>query len=441
MRKKVVAPFDGRLQRPLTSGQIPGTLVEQRQVALHPREHRGGAEQTRPRCRELDGEGQAVQPCADLGHLSDVRLVEREVRSHGGRTVGEQGHRVAPGEFLDRRRGARIGHGQGHHPELLLPSEAQGRAARHDDLRTCGDGQQPSNVVRRLQDLLEVVEDQQQLALRDEILQRLAGRPLPPLLADADGRGDGRDHEGRIADRREVDEGDPVGKRGGDRGRDAHGEPGLPRPSRPGQREQVRSPEQLDTSRDLPFPPHERGRLGGEVHRDLERPERGELVEEPVDHHIVEMLGLNEVLEPMDPLASNRDAVGKLVMDQRPSGVGQDDLPTPSRRADARRPVHIEPDVVVPAEDPLAGMHAHAHPKRASMRPLLGGEGSLRRHGGPQRLATASGTSRRRSLPRCAPRRRRARRSPAAGWRYGDPARLGTGLRALGAASSTPRCP
>ena len=60
MRQEVIAPFDGRLQRPLAIGEIPRALVEDRQVALHPREHRGGAEETGPGCRELDGEGQAV---------------------------------------------------------------------------------------------------------------------------------------------------------------------------------------------------------------------------------------------------------------------------------------------------------------------------------------------------------------------------------------------
>ena len=105
------------------------------------------------------------------------------------------------------------GTGRGHHPQLLLPPKAQGGPARHENLRTCGDGKQPSHIVGCLQDLLEVVQDQERLPFRDVVFQGLAGRSLPPLLSDADGGGDGGDHERRIADRRQVHEGDPVGER------------------------------------------------------------------------------------------------------------------------------------------------------------------------------------------------------------------------------------
>ncbi len=155
----------------------------------------------------------------------------------------------------------------------------------------------------------------------------------------------------------------------------------FPVPPRPGQREQTRPPEQLHPSSDLHLPTHERRQLGGEVHRDLKGPEWRELVEETVDHDIVEVLGVNEVLEPVGSLASHRDAVGEIVLDQRTRGVGEDDLPTPSRGGDAGRPVNIEPDVVVATGNPLPGVHADAHPKRAPMWPSLFGEGALCRHG------------------------------------------------------------
>jgi len=52
-----------------------------------------------------------------------------------------------------------------------------------------------------------------------------------------------------------------------------------------------------------------------------------------------------------------------------------------------RSSVHVQPDVVVTAEDSGPSVKAHTHPHLRSGRPFMGGERSLGRNGGADRVA------------------------------------------------------
>ncbi len=67
--------------------QDPEPVVEQPRQVGHP-------QRLQPAGRELDGERDAVQPPADLGHRVGVVGVEAEAAPDGGPALGEQASRV-----------------------------------------------------------------------------------------------------------------------------------------------------------------------------------------------------------------------------------------------------------------------------------------------------------------------------------------------------------
>ena len=84
----------------------------------------------------------------------------------------------------------------------------------------------PATPRRGLEDLLEIVEDQQQAAVPEEYGEQFLERTAAHI-AQAERLGDSGDDEGGVADRRQVDERDPVGKGRGDVLGDPEGEAGL----------------------------------------------------------------------------------------------------------------------------------------------------------------------------------------------------------------------
>jgi hypothetical protein len=81
--------------------------------------------------------------------------------------------------------------------------------------------------------------------------------------------------------------------------------------------------------------------------------------------------------------------LGNGVLDQAAGGAGDDHLAAVGRPGDPGRPVHVDADVVVPAQHPLAGVQAHPHPHREPLRPPVGGQAPLGRHRGPDRRPRA----------------------------------------------------
>ena len=92
------------------------------------------------------------------------------------------------------------------------------------------------------------------------------------------------------------------------------------------------------------------------------------------------MLGVGQILQPVHAQAADRHPLGQVVLDQTAQRVRDDDLPSPPHCRDPRGPVHVEPEIVIAPEDPVAGVHAHAYPQGMSLGPAVPVEPSLRVH-------------------------------------------------------------
>ena len=108
--------------------------------------------------------------------------------------------------------------------------------ARRQDREAARALKQLSDVRRRLDDLLEVVEDEEE-ALAREVLGQPWDR-LGPGVRDADGLRDRGQHEFRLANGRQLHEEDPVGEDVRLLRRHLERETSLPRPSRPSEGDQ-----------------------------------------------------------------------------------------------------------------------------------------------------------------------------------------------------------
>ena len=127
-----------------------------------------------------------------------------------------------------------LGHRQGGDGDVILARESQHDPAGGEDLQPSAVGQQRRDVGRGPDHLLEVVQDEQHLAraqLRHELLRQRTGA----RVAEAEGPGDRRQDELRVAQRGQFDEADAGGERRSNLLRDPEGEAGLADPSRAGQ--------------------------------------------------------------------------------------------------------------------------------------------------------------------------------------------------------------
>ena len=163
-----MAPLDRRAQRLLAGIGVSASL-EQVEPLGEALEDLGRREDARSRGGQLDSERQLVEAPAELGN----RLVRLEPRAHA-----EKVDRL----LLRKRR----------HWVLHLARDPQQLAARDEELQIGAGLEQPSQLGGRLDHLLEVVEQEQQLALCDVLGQAVL---RPKQLRDRLG------HERRIADR------------------------------------------------------------------------------------------------------------------------------------------------------------------------------------------------------------------------------------------------
>ena len=138
-----MAPVDCRPQRPLPLGRVARTAGEQLRAGARAGRASLGGEHLDPRGGQLDREREAVEAAADLGD----GLGSLEAGCHLSRAGSEQRDRL----LLGKRR----------HRVLVLGADVERLAARDEDrhlLRLCEQLGQPRC---RLDELLEVVEDEQ----------------------------------------------------------------------------------------------------------------------------------------------------------------------------------------------------------------------------------------------------------------------------------------
>ena len=171
-------------------------------------------------------------------------------------------------------------------------------------------------------------------------------------LAHAQGRGDGRLHQRRVAQRGEVDEPDAVRVAVSDVTRDRQREARLAAAARAGQGDDAALDEIGADRLDLLRPTDEARDLARQVRGDVERPERARVVGDAGHDQPVERRRVFEVLDRPQPIVDELDVAEaprprKLLGHGRDDGIGHDDLAAVRRGRDPGRVVHVDPDVVV----------------------------------------------------------------------------------------------
>ena len=170
--EQVVAPVDRRPQRLLPRVGVAATL-EQVEALREALEDLSRRERLGARGGELDGERQLVESDAELGDLLA---------------------RLEAGALTEQRHG--LGRGERRHRVLDFALDAQELAARHEHVQIGTGAEQRRQLGRRLDHLLQVVEQQEQLAFADVLGEAvLRSQRLGNRLAD----------QRRVAQRGEAD--------------------------------------------------------------------------------------------------------------------------------------------------------------------------------------------------------------------------------------------
>ena len=224
--EELVAPVDGRLQGAVAGERGAAPVGEQAEAIVEPRRDLRDREHPRARRRELDGERDAVEPLADLGHHGRVVALARALLEESDR----------------------LGRDQRRHAEGVLAGEAQRLAAGGQDREIGAVAEQAiREPARRVEEVLAVVEDEEHAPAPQRRHQHVEGR-APRRVVHAQDRGHRGHQEDRIGERRELDEPGAAGEIAREIGRHLHGQPRLPDAARPGERDQ---PGRADARGDL----------------------------------------------------------------------------------------------------------------------------------------------------------------------------------------------
>src|SRR5262249_48606331 len=295
--EQVVAPLDGRPQGLLARGAVSGPTGKDREPLIQALRQLPWRQKLDPSSRQLERQRQTVDTSTDVANRLVVVGCEFEIGPDGTYALSEEGERI----FVTER-----GNGV-----LLLRCKVKRFTARGQRVEPFAAAKKRRELLGRLEDMLEVVEDQKHGLLGEPLGKRI-GERLAGFLPNADRGGDGREDERRVGDRLEGNEvGAALELSGGVRRR-LHGETRLADAARARQRHEavlVHDGAQLSQ---LPFPPDERRRLHGEVRRAaVERVRRGERRIETVRDHLEQTLRSQQILEAMLAEISERD-VGRI---------------------------------------------------------------------------------------------------------------------------------
>ena len=96
------------------------------------------------------------------------------------------------------------------------------------------------------------------------------------------------------------------------------------------------------------------------------------------------MLGLEDVFHAVFPEVAKMRSSRQRVLDERPGGPGNDQLPAVGRTCDPSRTVHVHPHIIRSDEDGVSCVKTHSNANGAARRPGVGGEALLRRDRGSE---------------------------------------------------------
>ena len=265
--EQVVRPVDQAAQRLLALVAHPAAAGEQLEAVLQAAVDLRHRHRAQPRRGQFERQRDAFQACHQFGHRRGLGLGELEVGPLLLRALDEQAHR---GRARERRHavGSR-GHGQRQDRVAVLAGHAQRHAARGDDRHPrCGLEDGVDQRRRRLEQVLAVVDHQQHALVFQLLRHRLQQRPARLFAHAQHLRGLGR-HERAVAQRREVDEPDAVGKLAGHLGRHLQAQPRLAQPAHAQQGDQARRPQRRLQLVEFTVTAQERGALLRQVVRHL----------------------------------------------------------------------------------------------------------------------------------------------------------------------------
>ena len=149
-----------------------------------------------------------------------------EVRADSLGAIEEKGNGRGGGQLLDRRELARVGQGQGRDRILALAAQAQGGPAGDEQRQVRAGGQQLGRQGDGADELLEVIEDDQDLAAGQGGDQPLLERRFA-FFAQAEALGDHRQGDDRVAGEGQGDEGDTAREVGPEQAGQLQRQPGL----------------------------------------------------------------------------------------------------------------------------------------------------------------------------------------------------------------------
>ena len=188
------------------SGWSRGAAGEQPQRCCSSRASRAAGGKVRhPRRRQLDGQRQAIQAPHDPGDGRSVVRGERKAGVRGLRPVDEERHRRGPCASSTRKWCAAAGSASGPTGTTCSPRQPQRLAAGHQDTQS-GAVASRSATTGAASSTCSKLSRTSSSARCAEISGELVGERSRAHLPDAERRGDCRGDQGRITDRREIDE-------------------------------------------------------------------------------------------------------------------------------------------------------------------------------------------------------------------------------------------
>ena len=237
--EQVVAPLEGGAQRAVPGGRVAGVGGQHRHAVAQPVGELGGGEELRPRGGQLQGEGEAVEPSADLRDGLRVGRRHREGGLHAAHPRDEhrdRGHRDQAVEVGDV---VGVGYGERCDRELPFRGEVQPLAARHEQPDPRAGAERLGEVEARREHLLAVVDDEQHL-LVDQRVDHPRGDAAAGCVRQPQRARDLAEDKAGVLHGSQVDEDDAVGEPRRRLGGHGEGEAGLADAGWAGEGEQPR---------------------------------------------------------------------------------------------------------------------------------------------------------------------------------------------------------
>ena len=158
--EELVAPGQRSTERPVPIRNVERPARQQRQPVVEPSRDLVDPEPAHARGGELDRQRQPVEPCADLGDRRRILGRHQEVRHDARDAIDEQPGCVG----LERARLV-----EGRHRVQALTRQPKLGLAGGNDRQARGNGEEVRQQRRRLEHVLEVVDDEQALS-RPEVI-------------------------------------------------------------------------------------------------------------------------------------------------------------------------------------------------------------------------------------------------------------------------------